>query len=255
MQFGGKVVLITGGGGGIGRALASALLQDGARVVVCDRDAAKLEAAKAQVPGLHVIRCDITSDADIDRLALEIEAAFGGLDVLVNNAAVGIAYNFVADPTAIEQAEGDIRTNLLAPLKLIRRFLPLLGCSADSAIVNVSSDLAYMPSPRKPTYCATKAALHSFTISLRSQLANTRIRVIEVMPPVVDTERTRGYDASRRTLNTLAQGPKMPPDEFARKAIDAIRAGRTEVRVGRAKFTYFMSRFFPMTFRTMLARD
>ena len=255
MNFSNKVTLITGGAGGIGVALARALLKEGARIVICDLDAARLEAARAIEPRLHAIQCDITSDADIARLEREIVTAYGGLDVLINNAASGVVYNFVTDGTALEKAERDVRTNLIAPLTLIKRFLPHLERSAEAAIVNVSSDLANVPYPAKSTYCATKAALHSFTISLRTQLSGTRIRVIEIQPPVVDTERTRGYDTSTRTLNTLFQGEKMQPRLFAEKVLRAMKRGDIEVRIGRSQLTYLMSRFFPMTTRRILSRD
>ena len=244
MQIHGKTVLITGGGGGIGSALGREFKSYGCRVMLCDKNADTLSKIEAALPGIHAVPCDVTDDAAIDRLKDEVERTFGGLDILINNAAASLDYSFVRDEAALEKAALEIATNFRAPLRLIKLFMPLLARAPEAAIVNVTSDLAYIPLSRKPTYTAMKAALHAFSVALRDDLEESTIRVFEVQPPPVNVGRKRDY--------YFGLGLQILPSVFAPAVVQSIRHDVFEIRIGQSQFTYWMSRICPAYLRRMM---
>ena len=244
MQIQGKTVLITGGGGGIGSALGREFHSYGCRVMLCDKNAETLRAVADSRPGIHASPCDVTDDGAIDRLKEEVERTFGGLDILINNAAASLDYSFVRDTAALEKMALEVATNFRAPLRLIKLFMPLLLRSEEAAIVNVTSDLAHIPLSRKPTYTATKAALHAFSVALRDDLEDSNIRVFEVQPPPVNVGRKRDY--------YFGLGLQISTSVFAPAVVQAIRNDVFEIRIGQSQFTYLISRICPAYVRRMM---
>ncbi|MCA8969651.1 MAG: SDR family oxidoreductase [Planctomycetes bacterium] len=188
MQLTGNTILITGGGSGIGRGLAEAFRELGNTVLIAGRDAAKLEQAVAANPGMHAVPLDVTDPDDIARIGGELPKQFPDLNVVINNAGV-MRFEDVTDHD-LEVAESTIATNLLGPIRLTAALLPQLRQRPRAAVLNVTSGLAFVPMAATPTYNATKAALHSYTISLREQLRDSSVEVLELIPPYVQTHLT-----------------------------------------------------------------
>jgi uncharacterized oxidoreductase len=220
MNVNGKTVLLTGGSAGIGREIARQLKAKSAQVILTGRDPARLAAMQAE--GFEVIVADFSNAAGVDALVAKLGDR--AIDILINNAGLGVAHdvrNSLPDPDA---ADGVFYANLAAPVRLITALLPRLRTRPEAAIVNVTSGLAIAPNTASSVYCASKAGLRSFTMALRAQLAKEPILVVEALPPVVDTQMTSDRDTS-----------KMPPQECARQIIAAIEQGRDEANVGMVK--------------------
>lgn len=243
MHISGNTVLITGGSAGIGLAIAKALLAADNTVIVCGRDPLRLETARRAVPGLFTIQCDITRDDDLAELLKRIQRDFPRLNILINNAAVMHLCDFVNGAEGSVAIEEEVQINLLAPLKLTSMLLPLLQRQAAAAVVIVSSGLAYVPVSRATVYCATKAALHSFSHTLRHRLRKTGVRVFELLPPLVDTDLSR-------TLHM----PKMRAERVAATLLKGLKREHYEVRVGMVKPLYMASQFLPLFAERMLNR-
>lgn len=186
MQISGNTILITGGGSGIGRALAEAFLAEGNEVVIAGRRQSVLDEAVAANPGLKSAMLDIGSDAAIQDFAAQMKAEFPALNVVIHNA--GIMRNENIRQGDVADAEATVTTNLLGPIRLTAALLPQLLSQPRATIMTVTSGLAFVPLAMTPTYSATKAALHSYTQSLRYQLKDNAVEVIELAPPYVQTE-------------------------------------------------------------------
>ncbi|MDO7907903.1 SDR family NAD(P)-dependent oxidoreductase [Paenibacillus sp. JX-17] len=188
MQVSGNTVLITGGASGIGLALAERFVNEGSTVIICGRREAKLQEAKEAVPALHTRVCDVSDPEQRIALVDEVTGTFPDLNVLVNNAGMQQRANLLGPAEDWSRFRKEIESNVDAPMHLSMLLAPHLAQKPRAAIINVSSGLAIMPGVWVPVYSATKAALHSFTISLRIQLSSTPIEVIEVFPPAVNTD-------------------------------------------------------------------
>lgn len=190
MKTTGNTILITGGGSGIGRALARRFHALGNEVIVAGRRAEPLAETIAGRDGMHAMVLDVEDARAIADFVPRLLARHPGLNVLVNNAGIMRSEDLTA-PRDLSDAERTVETNLLAPIRLTDALIGALTARTDAAIVMVSSGLAFVPKPGTPTYNATKAAIHSYTISLREQLRD-RVEVIELAPPGVQTELTPG---------------------------------------------------------------
>jgi len=188
MNATGNTILITGGGSGIGRGLAEAFHKQGNQVIIAGRRESMLNETVAANPGVRSLTLNIEDPAAIKSFAAKVAADFPSLNVLINNAGIMKPENLAADPIDLSTAESIITTNLLGPLRLTAALLPTLKKQPRATIVTVTSGLAFMPLAATPTYCATKAAIHSWTQSLRYQLRDTNIEVLELAPPYVQTE-------------------------------------------------------------------
>jgi uncharacterized oxidoreductase len=221
MDLGSNTILITGGASGIGRALAERFLQAGSEVIVCGRRVDKLRDAQGRHPRLVIRACDVALDRERLALFRWAVAEFPRLNVLVNNAGIQRRLQLTAEEEW-QQTRQEIAINLEAPVHLSRLFIPHLLRQTRPVIVNVTSGLAFAPLASVPVYSATKAALRSFTLSLRHQLAHTPIRVAEIVPPAVDT------DLGGPGLHTFG----VPVEEFADAVMTRLRAGDLEIPYG-----------------------
>jgi uncharacterized oxidoreductase len=194
MQLTGNTVLVTGGGTGIGRGLAEAFHQSGNKVVIVGRRVELLKKVAEANPGIEYLSLDQGDAADIRRFAIELKDHYPDVNVLVNNAGIQRVEDITSGGPGT--AELTIAINLLGPVRLTAAVLHQLLGKPDAAILNVTSALAFIPSALTPTYCASKAALHSYTQSLRYQLRDTAVQVIEIIPPLVQTalQGERGFD-------------------------------------------------------------
>jgi uncharacterized oxidoreductase len=189
MNITNKTVLITGGGSGIGFQIAKLLSEKSNKVIITGRSEARLKQAAAQLQNGSFIAADITNEADVKRLVDTIKTDFPALDILINNAGQAYVYNLAEQTGVFEKAGEEMLTNYLSIIRLTENLLPLLKQHQEAAIVNVSSVLALVAGSNIPTYSASKAALHSYTQSLRFTLGKTTaVKVFELMPPLVDTE-------------------------------------------------------------------
>ncbi|WP_226016857.1 SDR family oxidoreductase [Novosphingobium sp. FKTRR1] len=237
MQLAGKVVLVTGGTDGIGLRLARALRDAGAKVTMTGRTAARIAAAQAE--GFEVLPADLAGPDGVAGLL----AAISGrqFDVLVNNAGMGGTHDFREGAPVADEDERTLYLNLHAPIRLIAGMIPALRDRPEAMIVNVTSGLAIAPSTGAPVYCATKAALRSYTQALRSQLKDTHIHVLEALPPVVDTAMT-----AART------GSKLSPEECARQIVAAMQRNATEANVGIVRILAILNNLAPWLVRRIM---
>lgn len=239
MRLTNHTALVTGGATGIGLALARALLRLGNEVAICGRRQDALDAAVAAHPGLVAFRCDLGDAGEVRRLAAEVERRLGGLSLLVNNAGIQLNYDFTREPAeaVLRHVDEELAVNVAAVAKTTALFLPSLGRAGGAAVVNVSSGLGLVPKKSAPVYCASKAAVHLFSRSLRWQLedAGLDVKVFEVLPPLVDTAMTAGRGAG-----------KLAPDAVASAVLDGMRRDRLEIAVGKVRLLRWIDRFAPL---------
>ncbi|WP_432767961.1 MAG: SDR family NAD(P)-dependent oxidoreductase [Sphingopyxis sp.] len=220
MKTTGNTILVTGGGSGIGLALAQRWHDAGNTVIVTGRNAAKLEAAIAGRANMSAAQLDVTDADAIAAFAKDIVAKHPNLNVLVNNAGI-MGTEDASAKRDLAEAEATVVTNILGPIRLTDALVDHLAAQADAAIVNVTSGLAFVPLPKAPTYSATKAAMHSYSVSLRAQLEG-RVEVIELAPPAVRTDLTPGQSTREGYMplgefadEVMALFAKVPtPDEI-----------------------------------------
>ena len=196
MKTSDNTILITGGGSGIGRALAESFHARGNRVIIAGRRQAALNEVTRANPGMASLVLDIEDPAAIRDFATRLLQAHPALNVVIHNAGIMRAENVAGAPEYLPTAETTIATNLLGPIRLTAALLPHLQQQPAATIINVTSGLAFVPMAGFPTYCATKAALHSYTESLRYQLKDTNVEVLELAPPYVQTELIGAFQAS-----------------------------------------------------------
>ena len=233
MNLSGNTILISGGVTGIGRGLAEALHALGNQVIIAGRRKQPLDEATTANSGMKSLQLDIENPAAIRSFAAQAAVEFPKLNVLVNNAGIMRAETLLAQQAALTDAEAMVTTNLLGPIRLTAALLSHLQKQPASAIVNVSSGLAFVPLALTPTYCATKAAIHSYTKSLRYQLRGTNTEVLELIPPYVATDLMGGASDPRA----------MPLNKFIAEVMEILKANPTpaEIIVENAKGLRFAS--------------
>lgn len=234
-----KAVLLTGGSAGIGRELAHLLKEKGARVTLTGRNKDRL--AEMQEEGFEVIEADLSNAKGVDALIADIgEREF---DVLINNAGQLVDHDFRKELPNPDAADDCIYANLSAPIRLITALVPMLGRQPEASIVNVTSGLAIAPAARQPVYCATKSGLRAYSLTLREQLKDTNIHMIEALPPVVDTQ-----------MNADNPMSKMPAAECAAQILDAIETNRAEANIGMTKLLKLAESISPALARSITLR-
>jgi uncharacterized oxidoreductase len=212
MKITGNTILITGGGSGIGRGLAEKFHALANQVIIAGRRKQVLDETTAANPGMKSIILNIEDPASIRAVAAQLSSEYPALNVLINNAGIMRAEELQAQEH-LADAESIVTTNLLGPIRLTAALLPRLRKQPHSAIVNVSSGLAFVPLTLTPTYCATKAAIHSYTQSLRYQLKDTSTEVLELIPPYVQTDLMNGASDPRA----------MPLDQFIAEVMEIVK--------------------------------
>lgn len=215
MKLTGNTILITGGGTGIGRGLAEELHKLGNQVIISGRRKQPLDETTAANPGMKSMTLDIEDAASIRAFAAKVAGDYPKLNVLINNAGVMRPENLTAPSEDLSDAEAMVVTNLLGPIRLTAALMQQLRMRSQSTIMNVSSGLAFLPLALTPTYCATKAAIHSYTLSLRYQLQGTTTEVIELIPPYVRTHLMGEHQA---------EDPRaMPLDKFISEVMHILK--------------------------------
>ncbi len=247
MQTTKNTILITGGSTGIGLAMAETFSKAGNEVLICGRHESKLMDAKQKFPQLHTRVCDISKKAEREELYLWATTEFPAINLLFNNAGIQREINFLTGAAGFNDAESEIETNLTASIHLSALFTShFLQQQNECAIVNITSGLAFIPLKIVPVYCATKAGLHSFSISLRSQLAKTNVRVFEIAPPIVKTELHREAQARKQSQRGI------PASVVAEATFKALKNNQYETVVGQAKVLQRASRIAPQFFHNLL---
>ena len=229
MKMTGNTILITGGGSGIGRGLAEALHKLGNKVIISGRRRQVLDETVAANPGMAAVTLDIEDPASIRSFAAQLAKDYPALNVVIHNAGIMRPENLHAQPDDLADVEATIATNLLGPIRLTAALLPLLKKQPAATIMTVTSGLAFIPLAVTPTYCATKAAIHSYSQSLRYQLKSSNIQVIELVPPYVQTELMGSEQASDPRA--------MPLKDFLAEVIELLKTqpDATEILVERVK--------------------
>jgi len=230
MDIRGNTVLITGGSTGIGFSLAEALVEAGNEVIVCGRRQGKLDEAKSRLPQIHAKAFDVSKADERKALFEWVESSFPDTNVLLNNAGIQRMIDFRKGTAEFLAIEDEIDTNFKAYVHLAAYFIPPFMKKEHAAIINVSSGLGFVPIAAMPVYCATKAAVHSFTMSLRHQLRDTPIKVFEVIPPTVNTDLDKGARA-RRGQTDLG----ILPAEVTKAVMAALEKDEYEIPVGQAQ--------------------
>jgi uncharacterized oxidoreductase len=233
MKLTDNTILVTGGGSGIGRGLAEAFHALGNQVIIAGRRQNVLDKTTEANPGMASLVLDIENPAAIEAFATQITSQHPALNVLINNAGILRPENLTAQQPDLRDAEAMVTTNLLGPIRLTAALLPHLKKQPRATILNVSSGLGFVPLPLAPTYSATKAALHSYTQSLRFQLRDTPVQVVEIIPPYVQTELGGSHQA--------ADPRAMPLAEYIAETIQILRdqPEAPENCVEKAKFLRF----------------
>jgi uncharacterized oxidoreductase len=221
MNLSSSTILVTGGASGIGLALVERFLKEGSKVIICGRREDRLKEVKTKYPQIEYLPCDIAQEADRIKLFQWATSKFSHINMLVNNAGIQQRLDLTQNQPW-SQTSKEIAINLEAPVHLSTLFIPHLLKQQAPAIVNVTSGLSFVPLSFAPIYCATKAALHSFTLSLRHQLSKTPIKVIEIIPPAVNT------DLGGVGLHTFG----VPLDEFADSVMARFIKGDLEIPYG-----------------------
>ncbi len=250
MDMSKNTILITGGTSGIGFELASALLNLGNTVIITGRDPAKLDEARAKLPGLHCVVSDVSDPTAITSLRERLTAEFPDLNVVVNNAGIMRKINLNGPETDLVDLTREIEINLMGPVRMVKEFLPHLRSKPVAAVVNVSSGLAFVPFPISPIYSATKAGIHAFTECLRVQLKGSSIKVFELAPPGTETKLFRGDF----TAEDLGAAKAMDVKVLANHAIVGLKKDTLEIRPGVSNTLKLMSRIAPQFMLKQLAK-
>ncbi len=246
MRIQGNTILITGGATGIGLAfntiltgiglaLADSFIERGNEVVVCARTEEHLNQAKERLPTLRIRKCDLSRESERRDLHDWMISSFPEVNILINNAGIQRMIDFKKGLADLDRhkaidGEDEIEINFRAYVHLAAAFISDFMGRSEAAIVNVSSGLAFIPLTIMPIYCATKAAIHSFSVSLRHQLRGTPIKVFEIIPPTVDTELDKGARAARGQ-----EDRGIPPTLVAKEALPRMERNEYEITVGRAE--------------------
>ena len=237
MEIQGKTILITGGTAGIGLEAAKQFLGNGAKVIITGRDQSKLDNAKKIYPALIAIKSDVANAGDAQMLFNQI-TELGGIDILYNNAGVlSMSTNMgVANDRHSNEAEHEMNVNYLGVIRLNNLFMEMLKSRRETAIINTTSILSYVPSATEVTYSASKVALRFYTEILRNHLEvlKSNVKVFELLPPVVATDMT----AARNDK-------KITPEEVVKTLIASLKKNQYNIRVGDTKLVYIINRLFP----------
>ena len=240
-----NTILITGGASGIGYELAHQLCENNT-VIITGRNQEKLDKAKSNLKNVHTFQCDVSNPQEIINLYEAVSQQFPELNILINNAGIMKKIDLQQEIDLLTLTQ-EIDTNVNGVIRMCTQFIPLLKQQKMAAILNVSSALAFVPFVSTPVYCATKAALHSYTQSLRVQLRNTKVKVFELAPPAIETPLINEFDASEQEGMAIMNVTKL-----AKLAIEGITCDKEEIRPGQSNLLKMMSRIAPSFALNML---
>ncbi|MEQ8238102.1 MAG: SDR family NAD(P)-dependent oxidoreductase [Cyclobacteriaceae bacterium] len=232
-------VLITGGGSGIGLALAKKFLSKEHTVIITGRNLSKLEKVKAELPDIHIFQSDVTNAVEVRILVDDLQHKFGGIDVLINNAGIMNLLDAADENNDLQKQFEEIEINYHAPIRMLHYFLPQLKKSKNATLINVSSGLAYVPFAQAPVYSGTKAAVHLWSQAIRPQLKRHNIKVVELLPPVVDTKLAKDADLKDDNLKP------MTTEKLATIFWKDYTNGKEEISPGLSSQLKLMSRLAP----------
>ncbi len=238
MNVKGKVALVTGGSDGIGREIALQLQAAGAQVTITGRSAERLKDMASR--GFRTIAAELSEKAGIDAIVTVMTGQ--PLALLVNNAGMGSDYD-PDDATSLASAEQCLRTNVEAPIALCTRLIPVLRAQPAAMIVNVTSGLAIAPRAGGSIYCASKAALRSYTQAIRFLYKDSSLRIVEALPPVVETKMTAGRDSK-----------KMSATDCAAEIVRGILNDKAEINIGMVKLLKLVHSVSPALARRVMLR-
>lgn len=240
MNLNDNIILITGGSSGIGFEMAKEFLATKNKVIITGRNMDRLEKAKQKLGDVSIIQSDVSNPDSIKELYEQVSKKFPDLNILVNNAGVMFTINLQDHNLSANELTNELDINVKGTIWMNDAFLPLLKKNKNSATVTVSSGLAFVPLPISPVYCATKAALHSYTLSLRAQLKNTDVKVFELAPPATETELLADFNEedmkgiSSMTVQAMVGG-----------FLKGFSKDNYEICPGQSSQMKFMSRYFP----------
>ncbi len=240
MNLSENTILITGGSSGIGFEMAKELLKRNNKVIITGINEEKLKKAKEKLDGVVAIKSDISNPDDVKALFKKVEIDFPDLNILINNAGIMWTINLQDHKLSASELTKEFDVNVKGTIWMNDAFLPLLKGKKNSATVTVSSGLAFVPLPISPIYCATKAALHSYTLSLREQLKNTNTKVFELAPPATKTELLADFDEEDMKGITA-----MTVQDMVADFIKSFSNNKYEICPGQSSQLRFMSRYFP----------
>lgn len=235
MELHQRCILITGGTSGIGLELVRQLAPCNREIIVLARDQQKLDELQKSYPNVITYACALDQQGRLIAQLLKIRAMHTAISIVINNAAVQFPERYTDENFNFDSIAIEVATNLTAPLQICSIMLkPLIEHEKPAAFVNINSGLALFPKTSSAVYCATKAGLHNFSISLGYQLEKTPIKVIDVILPLVDTPMTKGRGSGKITAEQAAQ-----------EIIKGIKKGKAEIYVGKAKWLPLLMRIAP----------
>lgn len=247
MDFKNKKVVITGGSMGIGLQMANRLLEEGAKVLICSRNQTHLEEVKRNYPKLEIVQCDVTVKSDVEKLLEESKRILNGVDMLINNAAIFKRFK-INEGYSIEQQFQEIDINLKGLIQVTDIFLPELLKAKKGTIVNLTSPAAFVPMAASPIYSATKAAVSSYTTSLRFQLKDENLKVVLLCPTAIDTRMNKN-NPGVETMNLMSK------DKFITLALKGLKKDKDEIYIKPIGMFKKMSRIMPKTAFKMINKD
>lgn len=232
----GNTIVITGGSSGVGLELAFQLTAQKNTVIICGRSEQKLVHAARLIPWLITYTCDISDPEACRHFYHWIESNHPACNILINNAAIAYTTDFLKDDDAIDKANDEFQTNVLAPIRLTKLFAPLLLNNNNPMLINISTGLIYAPKASYPFYNATKAALHTFTQTLRMQTSKSTLKVIEAFLPVVDTPWHKVRPVPKTAISAA---------QAVQQILLGIHKNKQEIRVDKVALLYWISRIAP----------
>lgn len=234
MQISRNVILITGGTSGIGLELVQQFYNLDNKLIVTSSNHENLDKLKIKFPHISTLTCDLGDSLSVRKLVDQCLTQYSDINIIINNAGIQNNYTWTVEKDGYKKIENEIQINLTSPMQIIYGLLPILTTKPNSAIVNVSSGLAFAPKKSAPIYCATKSAIHNCTKALRYQLETTTVKVFEIIPPLVDTAMTKGRGKGKIS-------PKQLVDEF----IGNFKGDKFESNIGKTKLLRFIQRISP----------
>lgn len=234
MQLNNNVILITGGTSGIGLELVRQLYEFDNKLIICSSNQVNLNNLKIKFPNISTLNCNLADSLSVRTLIDTCLAEYSDINIVINNAGIQYNYSWMEEKDGYSKIENEIKINFTSPMHIIYGLLPILMSKQNSAIVNLSSGLAFAPKKSAPIYCATKSAIHNGTKALRYQLETTSVKVFEIIPPLVETPMTEGRGKGKIT-------PKQLVDEFKRN----FENEKFESNIGKTKLLRFLQRISP----------